>query len=144
MNRSEYERLKKQAEMDYRKNLEAIERVFRMTNPFGQESLSEQTDDDKVEDKPKAKPEDKEEVETRSDTGWAGKGSVIRGVNEALKQVPTEFKLADILKIMEENGCVAKGPSIRIVLAKMVENDILKIARQGIGRSATIYQKEGS
>ena len=117
MTEKEYYRLKQKAESDYKENLAAIERVWKMTS-----------------DSSGSKPRNRRPRE----------GSFRDQVRNAAKQIAGEFTLHSIKeKLKEMNPATADGiedQKISSALARLKDRKEIVVVEQGAGKKAGTYK----
>jgi hypothetical protein len=142
MTRDEYERLKRQAEEDYRKNVEALDRVFRMSQLLGEVEDEETSDNEQPRLRSASLLGIPESPSTSPERSLIAKGDVTRAVNETVRRMRDRFTILDIVQDLGRHQIRIQKGSIRPVLRKLEQDGVIKIVTQGIGRAPTIYEKE--
>jgi hypothetical protein len=134
----EYEQLKKQleddrkrAEEEYKKDLEALDRVYRIKN-----RIASTEQDSPHPDNNGAHADDDDSKTT------IARGDLSKAVKAAVKAMPSDFTILTIESALLEQGVQAKKTSIRPVLARLEEDKEIEVVTQGIGRRATVYRRK--
>jgi hypothetical protein len=135
MNKVEYERLKQEAEAEHRKNLEAIERVWRMSRVM-EESRTESSNQINQADPARNGTE-------AQNNGVFLKGDLSAMVGRAVKDIPGPFSIVQLNDRLDRDhpNRNFQRPSIYSVLQKLIGQGELSIEIQGSGRSPTIYKR---
>jgi len=122
MNLREYQRLKAEAEAEYRRKLEAIEMVWKLSGG-----------DSKNGSNP---------LETS-----IGKGSLQQAIRYALQQITSEFTLREVEQQMKIHDPVfaakVKRPSISGALKRMADDKEIVVVAAGSGKRASRYRRAG-
>jgi hypothetical protein len=125
MNRREYERLKAEAQAEYRRKLEAVETVWKMT-------------DGRNGDSPVASPSES-----------IVKGTLQQAVKIALQRISGDFTLRHVYnQIVLEDPVLAdkikdKLPSVSSVLKRMADEKELILVEAGSGKRPSKYRRPG-
>lgn len=125
MNKKLYDRLKADAQAEYRRKLEAIETVWKMAGgengDFTHESSSESV----------------------------GKGALQEAVRDALPHIGGEFTIRTIFNQIQLNDPIlaekikGKLPSVSSVLKRMTDDKQLILVEAGSGKRASKYKRPG-
>jgi len=125
MNIKEYERLKADAQAEYRRKLEAIEMVWKMTDGRNGASAGD------------------------SSSESVGKGALQDAVRSALPHIGGEFTLRHVYnQIVLDDPVLAekikdKLPSVSSVLKRMADDKELILVEAGSGKRASKYKRPG-
>jgi hypothetical protein len=125
MNLREYERLKAKAQADYRRQLEAIETVWKMSGGIVENG---------------AKPQQTNGIE---------KGSYQRVIRIALDTVPKEFTVRDVFNAIKVSNpdfaesIKDKIPSLSGALKRMEKDKELVLIETGSGKRPSKYRRAG-
>lgn len=137
MDRAEYEKLKKQAELDYRQNLAAIERTWRLYRQF---LINEEPADASVEET-KA-----EERTSATINGMENrvKGNLIEAVRVVIVNYTAGFTILQVESDLKQRypSWEIKRVSVHATLMRLVEKGDLEIAIRGSGRRPTTYRRK--
>lgn len=138
MNLAEYERLKQQAELDYRQNLAAIERTWRLSQQInGKEPAKPSADETKTHD-------EEEQVSAPFNRAVNRvKGNLIEAIRVAIAGYTEEFTILEVESSLQQMypSWSIKRVSIHATLMRLVEKGELEIDVRGSGRRPTIYRK---
>jgi len=137
MTHEEYERLKSKAEEEHRKNLDAIERVFRMSQGIVEAKPTSIARDDNDHDN-----EEKIRGIRNGTLLPVGKGELDRAVKAEIATFPNRFTLLDVVEKLQEKSIAAKGPSVRSVMKRLEQQGVVVTVRAGVGRRPTLYEKK--
>lgn len=124
MNAKEYERLKAEAQAEYRRKLDAIETVWKMSGG-------------------------KDAQPANGSTGSVGKGALQQAVRSALLQVTGDFTLRDVydqIKIIDPlfaEKLKDKLPSVSGTLKRMADDNELVLVETGRGKRPSKYRRKG-
>src|SRR5437879_1070823 len=120
MNQREYERLKGEAAAEYKKKLEAIDLVWRMSGGTSQNG-------------------------SNPDVGHVGKGSLLQAVKQAVQFLTGEFTLRDVEKQIQATDSVfaakIKRPSLSSTLKRLAEDKDIVLVAAGSGKRASKYRR---
>jgi hypothetical protein len=125
MNRKEYERLKADAQNEYRRKLEAIETVWKMTD--GRNGASADV----------------------SSSESVGKGTLQEAVRNALPHIGGDFTLRHVYnQIVLDDPVLAekikdKMPSVSGALKRMADDKELILVEAGSGKRPSKYRRPG-
>jgi hypothetical protein len=113
MNDREYDRLKKQIEEEYRTNLDALERIWKMS---------------------------KKQSGTSPSNGK--RGSLLIAARQAATEKHGTFNLRDIEESIKRHhpDLTVRRPSLSSTLLRLVEDGDLEVVEKGIGRKGSIYR----
>lgn len=116
MNDREYDRLKKQIEEEYRANLDALERIWRMSK--------------------------KQNSAAAASNGK--RGSLLVAARQAITQRHGTFNLRDIEEAIKRNNpdLTIRRPSLSSTLLRLVEDGEVEVVERGIGRKASTYRSK--
>jgi hypothetical protein len=119
MKRSEYERLKKQIEDDYRRKLDALEVVWQLVAPSGKPSENG----------------DRSERTTQFATI----------IGDLIDRLPEQFTVKDVEAHLEKTqGSPVNRSTVSHTLKRMsVDKQRIRVGQVGTGKRATIYEKVG-
>jgi hypothetical protein len=123
MNRKEYERLKAEAQTEYRRKLEAIETVWKMTDGRNGDSSNTASSEN------------------------VGKGDLQQAVRAALARIFGDFTLRHVYsEIVLADPVLAekikdKLPSVSSVLKRMADDNEITLVTAGRGKRASIYRR---
>lgn len=133
----EYQQLKKQIEEDrrraegeYKKDLEALDRIYRIKNRIA--STEEPTHSENND----SQPADGAPKET------LGRGDLTAAVKAAVKASLNDFTILTIASVLLARGIPAKKASIRPILARLEEDKMIETITPGAGRRATVYRRK--
>ncbi|WP_166831025.1 hypothetical protein [Thalassoroseus pseudoceratinae] len=141
MNQSEFEKLMAdverereraiaEADKEYRQNKDALERVRRLTQRYGQSvSVPEQTVENSLH---------LNASETCNDNEWS-QLTIIERARRSLKSVPKEFSVRDVAEIIEKAGAEADRTSLSGALARLAEDGEIVLLERGSGRRPSSY-----
>jgi hypothetical protein len=122
MNIREYERLKVEAAAEYRRKLEAIETVWRMSGGASQNDADAQAT-------------------------TLGKGSLHQAVKNAVQVISGEFTHRDVEKqIQVSDPAIAakvKRPSLSSALKRLADEKEIVLVSAGRGKRASKYRRAG-
>jgi hypothetical protein len=122
MNLREYQRLKTEAEAEYRRKLEAIEMVWKLSGGDSKNGSSPH--------------------ETS-----IGKGSLQQAIRYAIPYLTGEFTLREVEQQMKVHDPVfaakVKRPSISGALKRMADDKEIVVVAAGSGKRASKYRKAG-
>jgi hypothetical protein len=122
VNIREYQRLKLEAEAEYRRKLEAIETVWKLSGGENQSGNGQR--EQKV-----------------------GKGDLLRAVKSAAQVLPEGFTLREVEKhIQLSDPALAariKRPSLSSALKRLAADKQIAVVTTGIGKRASTYRKVG-
>ena len=122
MNQREYERLKSQAQAEYRRTIEAIERVWQMS---GGATRKGPTHGDST---------------TR-------KGKIKDAVRQAVAELSGEFSVRDIEKQIQDDdpelAAKIKRPSLSSALKRLEADEEIVLVTPGSGKRASTYRRAG-
>ena len=120
MNQREYEKLKAEAAAEYRRKLEAIEVVWKMTGGLSKNGTS--TDETPI-----------------------GKGSLQQAVKHALQFITAEFTLRDVEKQIQATDSAfaakIKRPSLSSTLKRLATDKEIVLVAAGSGKRASRYRR---
>jgi hypothetical protein len=123
MNQREYEKLKADAAAEYRRKLEAIEVVWRMSG-VGANSNGSHVDETPI-----------------------GKGALQQAVKSAVQVISGDFTLRDVDKQIRltDSGFAAKikRPSLSSALKRLAADREIVLVSLGSGKRASIYRRPG-
>jgi hypothetical protein len=122
MNQREYEKLRADAAAEYRRKLEAIEVVWKMTGGVSRNG-------------------------TGADETPVGKGSLQQAVKDALQFISGEFSLRDVEKqIRATDSALAakvKRPSLSSALKRLANERQIELVSVGKGKRPSKYRRTG-
>jgi hypothetical protein len=122
MNQREYDKLKADAAAEYRRKLEAIETVWRMTGGASPNGAS-------------------------ADSTPIGKGALQQAVKNTLQFISGEFTLRDVEKqIQATDSALAakiKRPSLSSALKRLASEKEIVLVTTGSGKRASKYRRAG-
>jgi len=125
MTLQELEALKKQREEEHHKDVEALERVYRMMSKSAH-------DDDK----------NGAAKKVAAKTRKTGKGDLRDAIVEIVNGIPAEFSTQTVIELLSDKIPDLKKPSVNVVLNKLVKRGILMLTVKGIGRRPSMYRKK--
>jgi hypothetical protein len=113
MHDREYDRLKKQIEEEYRANLDALERIWRMSKKQGGSAPSN-----------------------------GKRGSLLGAARQAVAEKHGTFNLRDIEDSIKRHNpdLTVRRPSLSSTLLRLVEDGDLEVVEKGIGRKGSTYK----
>ena len=119
MNEREYNRLKSEIEADYRKKLDALDLVWKMSGGVSKNG-------------------------SRGSNAIIPKGSLLKTVRDILPHLQGEFSLHDVEdRIRNVNPGLAatlKRPSLSSALKRLESDHIISISTRGTGKRASKYR----
>ncbi len=122
MNLREYQRLKTEAEAEYRRKLEAIEMVWKLSGGDTKNGSNSQATS-------------------------IGKGSLQQAIRYALQQMSGEFTLREVEQQMKIHDPVfaakVKRPSISGTLKRLADDREIVVVAPGSGKRASKYRRAG-
>jgi Fe2+ or Zn2+ uptake regulation protein len=121
MNQREYTRLKSVAEAEYRRKIEAIETVWKLSGGNRQNGAKLQ------------------------ETGVSN-GSLRQAIAEVVLMLSGEFSVRDVQRHLTENSpefAEVKRPSISSVLKRMASDNEIALVTLGSGKRASSYRRTG-
>jgi hypothetical protein len=127
--RRQLEEERRKAEEEFDKNMEALERVYRLAKKA---SLPEA--------KKSATPDRNGFGSPQAETA-IGKGDLLKAVRVAAKEVPDRFTMPQIVTRLRTKGVAAKRPSVRAALNRLQKLGEIELIAQGIGRRASEYRR---
>jgi len=136
MNEREYRALRRTLDAEYHKNVEALDRVWRLAHLDGAPLPTDQS----VPQPPaEALPSGEENHEARR----AGSGDVIAAVREAIEEIEGRFTWVEVSAGLEalNTETAFKRPTINQVLRRLVHERELAVIEKGRGKRASVYQK---
>lgn len=121
MNQREYDRLRAEANADYRRKLEAIETVWKMSG--GSQNGA------------------------KASGASIGKGALQQAVTGVLALLPAEFTLRDVEKQIRstrpELAGQIKRPSLSSALKRLADDEQIVVVVTGRGKRASTYRRAG-
>jgi DNA-binding transcriptional regulator YhcF (GntR family) len=121
MNETEYLRLSRQIESEYKRNLEALDRIWGLSNQG-------------------VKPPDSSSVQLRESAERTPRGEITAIVRRALKQVNGQFTWKGIREaIAAESGMQPNRTTITQALRRLREQGRIVEVEQGRGKLAAVY-----
>ena len=113
MNDREYARLKKQIEEEYRANLDALERIWKMSKKQGLSAMAN-----------------------------SKRGSLLIAARQAIAEKHGTFNLRDIEESIKRHNpdLPVRRASLSSTLLRLLEDGDLEVVEKGIGRKASIYR----
>jgi hypothetical protein len=140
MTEQEYQRLKEQAGREYRLDLEAIERVRRMTgnlaNGHVPESHPHIAHNEDTEQEPIA-------FSPRRRRGGYTKGSVSNAARAFIKTSKGPFTIHEVMRAVEAEGGQPNINTIRSLMRRLVSEGAIELLSGGIGRTPAKYKTIG-
>jgi hypothetical protein len=135
MDRAEYQQLKQRAETEYRENVNAIERVWAMSQ------VADPSTNGAADSPPRPR-----RPYTRRKKAGAGKGALIKAVRTAIDELEGKFTFRQVHEaILNRNrSLVVKRTTLKATMKRLADAGELVIVTQGIGRRATVYLKGNS
>lgn len=139
---AEYEALKarveenrRAAEEKYKKDLEALDRVYRLQKESGRPDEPE---------KPLSSGDDDTRSAGNAAKAAIGRGDLSKAVRNVLAKLPDkyEFNILHVVAWLKAEGIFAKKASVRPVLARLVEDGLIHLLTQGIGRAPSVYRRK--
>jgi hypothetical protein len=124
MTRSEYDKLKASIEEEHQRNLDALDRIFKIA----QDQDSSSSVPAKLRRKAGSGP-------------VVGNGKLFRAVLGAKGHVNADFTRQDIIDYLKRDAKIRfSEKSMKTVLWKMKEEGHIEVARQGAGRRPSVYR----
>jgi len=121
MNEREYGRLKAEAEAEYRRKLDAIEMVWKLSGGAAKNG---------------------------TEFAVLGKGSLLKAVRDAIVHLQDEFTVHDVEQyIIRNNPTVApslKRPSLSSALKRLEKQNLVAISTKGTGKRASKYRRSSA
>jgi hypothetical protein len=122
MNVREYTRLKLEAEAEYRRKLEAIETVWKLSGGANQGTATH-------------------------GTSSLSKGSLHQAVKNAIQFLSGDFSLHDVEKRIQESdpalAARVKRPSLSSALKRLADDKEIVLVTTGSGKRASTYRRAG-
>lgn len=116
MHDREYDRLKKQIEDEYHANLDALERIWKMSKKQG----------------------------TSSSSSNGKRGSLLVAARQAVTDKSGTFNIRDIEDLIKKHNpdLMLRRASLSSTLLRLVEDGDLEVVEKGIGRKGSIYRQK--
>jgi hypothetical protein len=131
MDLQEKERLKQQAELEYRQRLVAIDSVWEMAQKIGLTNG--------VLSAPLGKTNRVHRIRAKN----AGRGHLLKAVRKVIKTIDQPFTSLTVFDAIQKEfpGLAVKRSSLKGTLKKLYETEELAIEREGRGRRPTEYKR---
>ncbi len=139
------------AEAEYRKNIEALERVMALERLMPPETPPEPPTTSAIWAEPSL-PEDNEPDDPLAgiglnnedvEQGQARRGAVLSAVRSVLERLPAQFTWREVSAEIRRHDpqAVFQDHSVRQAMTKCADAGLLELVRQGTGRAPSIYRR---
>jgi hypothetical protein len=152
MTRDEYDSLCRQVAEEHRKNVEALDRVFRLsqglvTKPGRSIPDSIKPDGEQSSERKKEDADESRGTDSNGETATLGKGELLAAVRKAIGrqvEIANAFTILDVIERLQEQGTAGKKASVGSVFSRLEQKGIIEVLKRGAGRRATVYQLRSS